>query len=303
MASDPPGVDSLFPDRPFTTEQAYALGLTRGMLRRALADHTIRRVVRGAYVRSGVPDSQQLRLAAARLVIGASSVARDRTAAWLLDVDVMDYDELDNPPPVETCVLRGHHPTDRPECDSRTRDLLPEDIVVINGVPITKPLRTAMDLGCNLSRRRAMAAIDAFRRKYGITKGDMESVLPRYFRRRGVRQLRELIPLSTDEAESTGESWTRVEIVDAGLPMPKPQHWIHIDGVPTFRLENAYPEQKVAVEYDGEEFHGPEQREYDRLRRKWLRDHGWIIIVVDKNSFTFEAISAWIGELRDALAR
>ena len=174
---------------------------------------------------------------------------------------------------------------------------------MINGVPITKPLRTAMDLGCNLSRRRAMAAIDAFRRKYGITKGDMESVLPRYFRRRGVRQLRELIPLSTDEAESTGESWTRLEIVDAGLPMPKPQHWIHIDGVPTFRLENAYPEQKVAVEYDGEEFHGPEQREYDRLRRKWLRDHGWIIIVVDKNSFTFEAISAWIGELRDALAR
>ena len=292
-----------FPRQPFTTGQAYALDVTRGMLRRALADHTIRRVVRGVYVRAEIQDSQQLRLAAARLVIGASSVARDRTAAWLLDVDVMDYDELDNLPPLETCVLPDHHPTVRPECDGRTRDLLPEDIVLLDDVPVTSPLRTAMDLGCNLGRRRAMAAIDAFRRKYGITKTDMEGMLPRYFRRRGVVQLRQLIPLSTDEAESTGESWTRIEIVDAGLPTPKPQHWIYIDGVPTFRLENAYPQQKVAVEYDGQEFHGPEQKEYDRLRREWLRNHGWIIIVVDKNSFTFEAICAWTAELREALAR
>ena len=32
-----------------------------------------------------------------------------------------------------------------------------------------------------------------------------------------------------------------------------------------------------------------------------LREHGWTVIVVTKESFTDEAIRAWIGELRVAL--
>jgi very-short-patch-repair endonuclease len=56
------------------------------------------------------------------------------------------------------------------------------------------------------------------------------------------------------------------------------------------------------IEYDGREFHtSPEQRENDRLRRKWLRDHGWKVIVVDKDSFTPEALAAWLLELRTYL--
>ena len=40
-----------------------------------------------------------------------------------------------------------------------------------------------------------------------------------------------------------------------------------------------------------------------RLARKaqWLRDRGWVVIVLDKDSFTTEAIATWTGELRTAL--
>jgi hypothetical protein len=291
-----------FPDQPFTCSDAQRLGISRYRLDTALDNREIRRVLTGVYVRADVPDSNDVRALAAALVISPFAVACDRTAAWLHGVDVMDYRELDLLPPLETFVLRGHRRTNRPECRGGSRDLKPEDLCVVNGVHATTPLRTALDLGCSLSRRRALAALDAFMRMHGITHADMRRLLPRYFRRRGVVQLRQLVPIADGRAESAGESWTRLEILDACLPAPEPQYWVHVDGRPTFRLDLAYPRARVAVEYDGREFHeGDDRREADRRRRRWLRDHGWTVIVVDKDSFTPEALEAWLRELKHAL--
>lgn len=291
-----------FPENPFTAAEAERLGIPRSRLRDALDAREIRRVLRGVYVRADLGDTTKLRAQAARLVISPFAVVCDRTAAWLHGVDVLELHELDVLPPLETYVLRGHDPTNRNECNGGTRDLLPEDICAIDGLPVTTPLRTALDLGCKLSRRSALAALDAFMRKFGITHEDMRRLLPRYFRRRGVVQLRQLIPLADPRAESQGESWTRIEIADAGLPLPELQYWVTVGGRPTYRLDLAYPHARVAVEYDGREFHeGDERAAADRRRRRWLRDRGWTVIVVDKDSFTPEALSAWLRELREAL--
>lgn len=75
-----------------------------------------------------------------------------------------------------------------------------------------------------------------------------------------------------------------------------------IGGRPTYRLDFAYPHAKVAVEYDGEEFHStPEARARDCARRQWLREHGWTVIVLTKDSFTDEAVAEWTGQLRSLL--
>lgn len=291
-----------FPPSPFTWPQAKKLGIPRHRLRSALANREIRKVLTGVYARSEVPDTIEVRAQAALLVISPFAVVCDRTAAWIHGIDVLAYRELDILPPLETYVLRGHDPTTRPECAGGTRDLLPVDVCQIQGLPVTTPLRTAMDLGCKLSRRDALAALDGFMRMHGITRSDMRRLLPRYFRRRGVVQLRELIPLADPRAESQGESWTRLGIIDAGLPTPVPQYWVCVDGRPTYRLDLAYPRARVAVEYDGREFHeGEVQREADKARRAWLRDNGWTVIVVDKDSFTPLRLAAWLGELRVAL--
>jgi very-short-patch-repair endonuclease len=99
------------------------------------------------------------------------------------------------------------------------------------------------------------------------------------------------------------ESWVRLDIVEAGLPAPKLQHWVVIDGVPTYRLDLAYPKHRVAVEYDGEEFHRrtDEQRENDRKRRRRLRELGWTVIVIDKDGISGPDQDAWIRELPAAL--
>ena len=179
----------------------------------------------------------------------------DRTAAWVLGVDCFRYAELDCIPPLESCVLRGHEPTERREVVGRTRDLREDDIIEIGGVRVTTPLRTAADLLCLLPRREALAAADALMRLHGFTVAELRRLLVRYYRRRGVVQARSLAPLVDGRAESSGESWARLEINDHGLPVPTPQHWVLVDGVPTYRLDLAYPRARIAIEYDGEAHH------------------------------------------------
>jgi hypothetical protein len=291
-----------FPESPFTWAQAKQAGISRHRFDESVATRRIRKVLRNVYVRSDVPDTQLVRCQAAALVISPFAVVCDRTAAWLHGVDVLAHRELEILPPLETCVLRGHTATRRPECAGGKRDLREVDLCDLYGLRVTTRLRTAMDLGCKLRRRDALAALDAFMRRCGITHADMQLQLQRYFRRRGVVQLRQLIPLADPRAESPGESWTRLEIIDAGLPTPEPQFWIYIDGVPTYRLDLAYPKHLIAIEYDGKQFHESDHRKkYDEQRREWLRRHGWTVIVVDRNSFSPEALDAWLGELRVAL--
>jgi hypothetical protein len=228
------------PDTPFTNNDLKALGLSRERLRRLVEAKVVRRLVRGAYLRAGIDDSVEMRARTVAAVMSPHQVVCDRTAAWIHGVDTLTYAEHDIPPPIETCALRGHQPCGLDGVKGRTRDLAAYDIVSIGGVRVTTPLRTALDLGCLLRRREAMAALDAFARIHGLTRGQLVAEARRYRRRRGVIQLRELVALVDARAESARESWTRLAIHDAGLSAPEPQVWIEIDGVPVYRLDLAY---------------------------------------------------------------
>jgi Protein of unknown function (DUF559) len=290
------------PNRPFTWSEAYAAGLSRDRLTDLIDNGKVRRVLQGVYQPASLPDTLENRCRAAALVMRPFGVFCDRTAAWLHGVDTFDYRELEILPPLETFVLRDRSRTRRKGCQGGERDLDSTDLCVIDGIRVTTPLRTALDLGCGLGRRDALAALDGFMRQCGVTRAQLEHELPRYRRRRGVVQLRGLVPLATAEAESAGESWTRMAIIDAGIPAPQPQFWIVIDGIRRFRLDMAYPKNKVAVEYDGHEFHDdPERREADRERRTWLEQNGWTIIVVTSDSFALDALLSWTNKLADAL--
>lgn len=292
----------LLPEIPFTTAEALALGFTRHELSALVNAHTLRRPFTGVYAPADLPDTITTRAQAAALVMSRQSVLCDRTAAWLHGVDVFRYAELETVPALETYVLRGHDPTDRRECHGGTRDLVPEDWEYVAGARVTTAVRTAVDLACKLRRREALAALDALARECGVTVSAMNRLLQRYRRRRGVIQARELVPLTDPRSESSGESWARLEIHDHGLPMPQPQFWVLIEGVPTYRLDLAYPKARIVVEYDGEEFHtDPAHRAADEARRERLRRHGWHVIVLTKKSFTDEAVRAWTVELRTVL--
>ena len=294
---------SELPAFPFTASQAVELGLTPAGLRRWCAARFVRRLLHGVYLRADLTVTMPVKLAAAALVISPNAVACDRTAAWIWEVDAFSLGELDVVPPVETFVLRGGTRTRRAETCGGVRDLTPDDWVELDGVKVTTPVRTALDLGCSLNRREALAAMDALARSQGFSSADLARQITRYFRRRGVVQLRQLVPLVRSEAESQRESWVRLEMHDFGLPAPELQWWVDVDGVPTYRLDLAYPQARIAIEYDGREHHASAgDRVRDEARRTWLREHGWTVIVVDASAFAPGADFDWLIAVRDALA-
>jgi hypothetical protein len=293
------------PDRPFRRADLRELGYTRSHFVRLVREGVIRAVVRDAYVRADLDDCVERRAAAVALVVADHHVAIDRTAAAIHGVSAFGFAELDGPPPIETAASPHHRATKCTGVDGQTRDLAAGDVMEIDGLRLTTPLRTALDLGRNLKRREALAAMNALARLHGITKEQLRAQVPRFKGHRGVVQLRELVELVEPRIESPRESWTWLAIHDEGLPMPEPQVWVDVDGVPTYRLDFAYVRRRIAVEYDGEEFHDrtDAQRRHDAARRGWLRENGWTVIVVRAGDFTGDALDRWIRALREALAK
>lgn len=168
--------------------------------------------------------------------------------------------------------------------DSGERRLTKADVMQIDGLSVTTPVRTACDLGRQLWRFDALAALDQFLR-LGVRHEVLLLEVERFKGYRGVIQLRTLAPLADPRAESGPESALRLHWYDALLPKPELQWWVHDDnGVGLYRLDLALPEACFAAEYDGEEFHSSdEDREYDEARRTWLGvQRRWHIEIFDK---------------------
>jgi hypothetical protein len=272
-------------DAPFTTEQALALGVSRWFLRLLLDRALIRPVLRGTYVAVQVLDTVDLRAASLRLVVPQTAVVTDRTAAWLHGVDILPRTAVHEPPPLCVFGSTGSR-LRRPQVASGIRTLSREDVMVVHGVRVTTPLRTALDLGRLLWRFDALAALDGFLRR-GVPHAHLLLSVERFAGQRGVVQLRYLAPLADGRAESPGESALRLHWYDAGLPTPEPQWWVYDDnGVGIYRLDLALPDLRFAAEYDGRRFHEDteEQREHDAERREWLDvRRRWHIEVFDQD--------------------
>ncbi|MGN6161077.1 MAG: hypothetical protein ACTHOG_05170 [Marmoricola sp.] len=290
------------PVGPITRNQLVELGLSDTAILSLLRRRSLRPIFRGVYVAAHVVDSLPTRAEAAALILGPDQVVCDRAAAYLHGVDAYGVRES-HVRPLETCVRRGGTPTRHRGIDGRQRDLADRDVMAIGRLCVTTPMRTALDLGCSLPRYRALGVMDELARRHRLDPAAMAIECRRFARRRGVVQLRELVPLVHPEAESPQESRLRLTLHDAGLPEPTLQWWVLEDGVPIFRLDLAYPEHKVAVEYDGEEFHRrtQEQIEADRHRRAWLAQRGWTVIVVTSTELGGGHEDEWLSRLREAL--
>jgi very-short-patch-repair endonuclease len=96
--------------------------------------------------------------------------------------------------------------------------------------------------------------------------------------------VRELIPLVNAKAESPMESEARLVMIDHGLPTPTLQFEIVDRSGRTWRVDFAWPDLKVAVEYEGFDFHSsPDDLRRDRQKRAALHELDWTVIgiVVD----------------------
>ena len=262
----------------------------------------VRRVLRGVYAPTQLVDLQSTRAAALGLALGPHCVVADLAAAWLHGVPCYDPRDLDVPPGLHIVSIGSYDRSRRAELLGGTRTLLPDEVMTLDGVRVTTPIRTACDVASLRGRSRALAALDGFARAFDLATDDFAAVLPRFRGRRGCRQLRDLVPHVSPLAESPGESWTRLAIIDAGLPVPAPQRWVCLPAYGWVRLDLAHEHLRIAIEYDGQEFQGEDRRDHDDKRRAALRRVGWHVIVVTKFDLSGEKLHAWLGELRSEIA-
>lgn len=148
-------------------------------------------------------------------------------------------------------------------------------------LPVTTPARTAFDLARYLPRGKALARLDALMRATPFSVEDVLMLAKRYPRARGLRQLRELLPLVDGGAASPKESWLRLLLIDAGFPIPTTQIPVHENWHLVAMLDIGWEDFKVAAEYDGDQ-HRTDRREYvrDQRRGRMLPRLGWLNVKV-----------------------
>lgn len=150
----------------------------------------------------------------------------------------------------------------------------------IDGVRVTAPARTLVDLARSESFVCATTAIDAALHRNLVQIVDLEAELNAASGRVRIHQARRAVAFADARSESPGESMTRVALQELGFPPPDLQVTVW-DASGTFvgRVDLGYPELGVLIEFDGLQKYGAipdgpdaraalidEKRREDRLR-------------------------------------
>lgn len=210
---------------PFTRAMAAARGLDRRSLERLLREGHVRRLVRGAYLASGAPETREVRAAAVALVSGREVVAVDRTAAWVHGVDVLGAARTALHP-VETQGA-GRASVTAPGGRRRLAD---HDVEDMAGLRLTTAVRTATDLGRVLAPAPALGAMDRLLALGLCTHADLLAELPRFAGHRGAAQLRALVAQADARSSGPAESALRLHWHGARLPTATPGLSVTVGG-------------------------------------------------------------------------
>ncbi|AOX66102.1 hypothetical protein BJK06_10335 [Curtobacterium sp. BH-2-1-1] len=98
---------------------------------------------------------------------------------------------------------------------------------------------------------------------------------------RASRMARAALELIRVGAESAMETRVRLAVVDAGFPEPQLNIDV-LDGAGKFlgRVDMAWPEYRIALEYDGDHHRERETFHHDQRRRNGFEVNGWLVIHV-----------------------
>lgn len=253
---------------------SHAVG--EGMLTaRQLRDRGYRRLLHGVYALPEATFDHSLYCRAATLLLPEGAVIGGRSAACWHGAALAG--PLD---PVTVLVPRKskwHGP--RGVRVHRT-DLGAHEWEVRDDVPLTNATRTAWDVAALETLPNAVATLDGMVRAGSLSTSALQGMVLTGTGRWRVTRVRKAVELVDARSESPPESWLRVAMAQGGLAGFVPQFDVWADGNFLGRVDFAWPELKIAVEYEGAyHFDGVQiVRDDERMRR--LIAAGWRIIRV-----------------------
>ncbi|TPF85327.1 hypothetical protein BW13_11430 [Bifidobacterium sp. UTCIF-37] len=110
---------------------------------------------------------------------------------------------------------------------------------------------------------------------------------------RGKRLCTLAAPLLMPNVASPKESEIRLELLRHGVPLPQTNYVVpnatFKSGI-AMTLDLAWPEFRVAVEYDGDQHRTDKAQWYrDQQKRDWLQNRGWLISIANASTLADEA--------------
>jgi hypothetical protein len=244
--------------------------LTRAQLRTS----AWRRVFPDVYACASLAVTHRISALAAAGVLMPDAVLSGRSAATLWGVPLAspaDDVELTVPVTCRSGAVRG--------VQVSRRSLAASDITRRDGVALTTPLRTALDLGRITPFDEAVVAIDRFLRTGLVRLEDLRASAAS-MSGPGCRQVRRAVTSADGLAGSPPETRLRLALGRSRLPAPVAQFVVRDGGGFIARVDFAWPEHRVALEYEGA-WHGEgHQVGKDRRRLNRLSAEGWLVVFV-----------------------
>lgn len=213
--------------------------------------------------------------------------------------------DLGRPERLDVVVLRARRRALGDHRVHTTRSLGDDEVTEVHGLPCTTPARTLLDLAMS-SRPVHLERwlLDLVRTDKAVLRA-LARLLDRHRHVPGRRRLLDVAHRLPDGAEQIGSPLEVLgiqELIELGAPEFVLQYEVLDDGgVRVKRVDVAWPEHKVIVEFDGAAYHDlADARRHDERVRARLRALGWRVVVVRRADLGTGLLADLVRELRAA---
>ena len=232
----------------------FELGYGSGSIEHRLKTGRLHRLWPGVYA-VGRPHVEPLgRLLAAVLYCGPHALLSHQSAAGLWGIRPLKTERIEVSVPLRVkrrpSGVVVHRRAALGRRDARKKD----------GIPVTSPLCTLIDLATVLDRESLETAVNEADKRGLITPEALRSALDRLPPRPGTKALRELLDRDTfalTDSELEGQFLAVVR--EAGLPLPETGRQVN-----GFRVDFYWPELALVVETDGLRYQPASERSRPR---------------------------------------
>jgi very-short-patch-repair endonuclease len=177
---------------------------------------------------------------------------------------------------IEVAVRQGHHV--RPGIIvHRLSTLRDDECTRTDGVPVSTPARTLLDLAVAAPHRTIERALDEAVARRLVTPAKMRCILERHAGRPGTRRLRAVLDRD-HPAFTRSEAEERFLELVRGAHLSPPERNVLVG---RHQVDVLWRAERLVVEIDGYAFHSSRRAfERDRLRDRELAGHGYRVIRV-----------------------